>query len=127
MNLFGIGPMEVVFIILLVLIIFGPKEIQRTGKTIGKNLYKLTHSESWRAINQTRRELSNLPSRLIRESGLDEIQEMSNQELSEAKTEVNQIVSSLNEPLIVPQAKSPKPEAPGPEKNVQYPDTDSHK
>ena len=32
MNIFGIGPLEIVFILILVIIIFGPKDLEKAGK-----------------------------------------------------------------------------------------------
>jgi Sec-independent protein translocase protein TatA len=37
-EILGIGPLEIILILVLALIIFGPKEIDNAGKTIGKNL-----------------------------------------------------------------------------------------
>ena len=73
MNVFGIGLPEILFILFLSLLIFGPKDLQKTGRTIGRALNKLVRSENWRAIQQTTRELKNLPNRLMRESGVEEI------------------------------------------------------
>ncbi|MBC8456722.1 MAG: twin-arginine translocase TatA/TatE family subunit [Deltaproteobacteria bacterium] len=32
----GIGPMEIIFILLIVLVIFGPKRLPEMGKSVGK-------------------------------------------------------------------------------------------
>ena len=75
MEIFGIGPLEVALILLIVLIIFGPKEIEKTAKTIGKSLRKLVQSDSWRTVKQTGQELKDLPNRLMREANLEEIEQ----------------------------------------------------
>jgi Sec-independent protein translocase protein TatA len=107
MNLFGIGPLELLLILLLALIIFGPNEIQKTGKTIGKTLNKLVRSEGWRTINQTSKELKNLPNRLMRESGLDELKESTQQELAKTSADLKHSISttptSLPNPVLHPQ------------------------
>lgn len=72
MNLFGIGPLELLLILLLVVIIFGPKDLQKTGKAIGRGLNKLVKSDEWRAITQTSKELKNLPTRLMRDANLED-------------------------------------------------------
>jgi Sec-independent protein translocase protein TatA len=61
MELFGIGPLELIFIILLALVIFGPKDLQKAGKTMGKWLYKLTQSDMWKTITQASKKLKTLP------------------------------------------------------------------
>lgn len=71
MNFFGVGIPEILFILFLVLLIFGPKDLEKTGKTIGRGLYRLVRSDAWRAIQQTGRELKTLPNRLMRETMLD--------------------------------------------------------
>jgi Sec-independent protein translocase protein TatA len=106
MNIFGLGPLEILLILLVVLILFGPKDIQKAGKTIGTMLNKLVRSDGWRAVTQTSRELKNLPNRLMRESGLDEIQAKTKKDMSDAATGLNLArldVGSIQPPL------NPKP------------------
>ena len=95
MDILGIGPLEIILILVLALIIFGPKEIDNAGKTIGKNLNKMIRSDTWKTINQTSRELKNLPTRLMRESGLDELEESTKDELSKAENMLKQSVSMI--------------------------------
>ena len=74
MEFLGIGPLELLFIVIIALIVLGPKDMVKAGKTIGRTLRKIVTSPSWRAILQTSRELRQLPNRLIREAGIDELQ-----------------------------------------------------
>lgn len=74
MNILGIGPLEFLFILVIAIIILGPKDMVKAGQTIGRWLRKLIMSETWRTVQNTSRELRNIPTRLIRESGMDEIQ-----------------------------------------------------
>lgn len=74
MDIFGIGPIEIVFVILIALILLGPKEMEKTGRTIGRFLRDLTRSEGWRAFRDTSRELRNLPNRLMREANIEDVQ-----------------------------------------------------
>ena len=74
MDIFGIGPTEIVFVILLALILLGPKEMEKTGRTIGRFLRDLTRSDGWRAFRDTSRELRNLPNRLMREANIEDLQ-----------------------------------------------------
>jgi Sec-independent protein translocase protein TatA len=81
MEILGIGPLEILLILVLVLIIFGPKEIDKAGKTIGKSLNQFLRSDTWKSINQTSRELKNLPTRLMREAGLEELEKAAKENL----------------------------------------------
>ena len=75
MNIFGVGPLEIFFIVLIALIVLGPKDMVKAGRTIGKLLRKVVTSENWGTIQQASQEIKSLPNRLIREAGIDEIQE----------------------------------------------------
>ncbi|MFH1523427.1 MAG: twin-arginine translocase TatA/TatE family subunit [Chloroflexota bacterium] len=81
MEILGIGPLEILLILVLVLIIFGPKEIDKAGKTIGKSLNAFIRSDTWKSINQTSREIKNLPTRLMREAGLEEFEKAAKENL----------------------------------------------
>jgi Sec-independent protein translocase protein TatA len=74
MDIFGIGPTELAFIILLALILLGPKDMEKTGRTIGRFLRDMTKSEGWRAFRDTSREIRNLPNRLMREANLEDLE-----------------------------------------------------
>ncbi|MGE5224075.1 MAG: twin-arginine translocase TatA/TatE family subunit [Omnitrophica WOR_2 bacterium] len=69
MEFLGIGPLELVFIVLLALIILGPKDMIKTGRSIGRFLRKTILSPTWISIQ---RKMRNLPTELMREVGLEE-------------------------------------------------------
>jgi sec-independent protein translocase protein TatB len=74
MDILGIGPLEFVFILLVALIVLGPKDMVKAGKTIGRALRSIVTSDTWRVVQQASREVRTLPNRLIREAGIDELQ-----------------------------------------------------
>lgn len=74
MDFLGIGPLELALILVLALIIIGPREMVRASRTIGDFMRKLMMSDAWRAMQRARSELRTLPNRLARESGLREIE-----------------------------------------------------
>ena len=75
MEILGIGMSELVFIAIIALIVLGPKDMQKAGKTIGKFLRDIVTSDGWKMFQQTSRELRTLPNRLMREANeeLDQI------------------------------------------------------
>jgi len=111
MDIFGIGPTEIVFILLLALILLGPKDMEKTGRTIGRFLRDITHSEGWRAFRDTSREIRNLPNRLMREANIEDLQK-----------DVGKIGKEIEDSTTVqgfgtwanPSAGKPKPPQPGP-------------
>lgn len=73
MNLFGIGLPELIFLFFIALLILGPKDLEKTGNTLGKWLNKLVRSDAWRLLRETGREIKTLPNRLMRETGMDDV------------------------------------------------------
>jgi sec-independent protein translocase protein TatB len=76
MEILGIGPSELVFIVIIALILLGPKDMQKAGRTIGKWLRNVVTSDGWKLFQQTSREIQTLPNRLMREAALDELKEV---------------------------------------------------
>lgn len=68
MDLFGIGLPELIFILLVVVIIFGPKDLEKMAKTIGGGLFRFFNSEAFRNL----RRIGELPAEFARKAGLDE-------------------------------------------------------
>jgi Sec-independent protein translocase protein TatA len=75
MEILGIGPLELVFILLIALIILGPNDMVKAGRTIGRFLRKIVTSPTWRTVQQTSRDLRYLPNKLMREAGLDDLKD----------------------------------------------------
>jgi len=50
MDILGIGIPELFFIVLIALVVLGPKDMQKTGKTIGGFLRKIVTSPEWRTV-----------------------------------------------------------------------------
>ncbi len=76
MEILGIGPSELVFIIIIALIVLGPRDMQKAGRTIGRWLRRIVTSDGWKLFQQTSREIQTLPNRLMREAALEEMQEL---------------------------------------------------
>ncbi len=107
MEIFGIGPSELLFIVILALIILGPKDMQKAGKTIGRWLNNLVKSDGWKAFQQTSREIRNLPTKLMREANL---------ELSETEKNLRNVMqagAASYHPLPHPTSSPPPPQPAG--------------
>jgi len=72
MDILGIGPLELIFILIIALIVLGPTDMVKAGRTIGKFLRQIVTSPTWHAVTKTSSELRNLPTKLIRDAGLEE-------------------------------------------------------
>ncbi|MEN6410403.1 MAG: twin-arginine translocase TatA/TatE family subunit [Anaerolineaceae bacterium] len=117
MNIFGIGIGELVFILLIALIILGPDGMVKTAASAGKAIRKLIHSPIWATLMSTQKELRDVPTRIVREAGLDEDlkelrktgQEIRNFTLDDAALDK---LTAQKESKPVASASSPRPETP---------------
>jgi len=71
MDFLGVGPLELILVIILALVIVGPRDLAKFGREAGRFLNRLYRSPTWRTMNDASRELRNLPNRLAREAELD--------------------------------------------------------
>jgi sec-independent protein translocase protein TatB len=108
MEIFGIGPSELIFVVIIALIILGPKDMQKAGKTIGKWMRDIVTSDGWKMFQQTSRDLRNLPNRLMREAN-DDLNQIG-KDLNNAS---NPSIGSLNTPKNPPRSQ-PIPANPTP-------------
>lgn len=94
MDILGIGMPELIFIVLIALIVIGPKDMEKTGRAIGRFLNNFVRSDSWQAFRQTSKEVRNLPNRLMREANIEDLERLTKQPLDLNKT------SSAGKPKI---------------------------
>lgn len=73
MEILGIGPLELFFILLIALIVLGPGDMVKAGRTLGRFLRKVVTSPEWRTVQKASRELKYLPNRLMREANLEDL------------------------------------------------------
>ena len=100
MEFLGIGASEFVFIILIAIIILGPKDMQKAGRTIGRWLNQLVHSEGWKIFQRTSNEIRNLPTNLMREA---------NMEMMEAEKDLRKVLDPRPKPKISPSTPNSNP------------------
>lgn len=98
MEFLGIGPLEIFFILLITLIVIGPKDMVKSGRTIGRTLRKIVTSQQWQMVTRTSREIRNIPNRLIREAGLEDVQ----QDVNALKQTTADIQKTIRESTILP-------------------------
>jgi len=72
MNFLNLGIGEILFILVITLIIFGPGNIVKTARDLGVFLRKVVKSPYWQEVWATKRELSEIPKILSKEARLDE-------------------------------------------------------
>jgi Sec-independent protein translocase protein TatA len=115
LDILGIGLPEIVFILLLIVIIFGPKDLEKMAKTIGSGLARFFRSDTFRNL----RRLGELPAEFARKAGLDEFR---------ATVNSKKISNPINPPAIQVQSRtSPLPEETESENRIDPPDLGGEK
>jgi sec-independent protein translocase protein TatB len=103
MEILGIGASELLFILLIAIIVLGPKDMQKAGKTVGRWLNQFVRSDGWKALQRASKEIRSLPTSLMREANLDDLREMD-----------REIRNNID--------PRPRPPAPGPTRESSPPD-----
>jgi sec-independent protein translocase protein TatB len=113
MEFFGVGTSEFIFIILIAIIVLGPKDMQKAGRTIGRFLNQLIKSDTWKIFQQTSDEIRNLPRNLMREA---------NMEMMEAEKDLRRAIDPRTPPSASHSTSSPNP-VPSNETDTVLPDS----
>jgi len=120
MEILGVGAPELLFIIIIAIIVLGPKDMQKAGRTIGRWLNQLVHSDGWKVFQKTSSEIRNLPRNLMREANMEMQQtEKDIRKAMDMRLNPPASSSSRNQPpskeaennIQPPAVKSPEPEA----------------
>ncbi len=76
MNIFGIGPLEIVFVLIIGILVLGPEGMISAGRKMGRFLRSIIKSTWWQNIRKGVSEIQYLPQRLMREAELEELNEL---------------------------------------------------
>jgi len=115
MNFLGIGPLELIFILLIAMIVVGPRDLSKTARTLGQYLNRLYRSEAWRTLTDASRTLRTLPNRLAREAALEELDEVgrsmeqTKQDLSKELAGIDDEMTAWTRPPKAQAEKEPDP------------------
>jgi len=89
MEIFGVGPLEFLLILVMALVILGPQDMVSTARKIGQWVYRVVRSPTWQAILATTQDLRELPQKIVREAGIEEAMQEVKGTVDEAKSELN--------------------------------------
>ncbi len=111
MDILGIGLPEIFFIVILALILLGPKDMVKAGRTIGRTLRAFIMSPTWQAMRTTGKEIQQIPTKLMREAGVEELeaelQEIKGDVETATKKSLDEIQSVENQILAGPLPPTP--------------------
>jgi sec-independent protein translocase protein TatB len=71
MELFGIGPLELLLILVIAVIVLGPKGMVSGARETGKFIRKVISSPLWREVVETSNEIRELPRKIVRDAGIE--------------------------------------------------------
>jgi Sec-independent protein translocase protein TatA len=72
MEIFNIGPLEFLLIVVIALIVLGPEEMAANARKIGKWVNKVIRSPFWKEVVGTSQEIRDLPQKIIREAQMED-------------------------------------------------------
>jgi Sec-independent protein translocase protein TatA len=72
MEFLGVGPLELIFIVLIAIVLLGPSDMLKAARTVGRVLRTVFTSEGWREMQRSMNTLRNLPTSMMREAGLED-------------------------------------------------------
>lgn len=128
MEIFGIGITELLFIVVLILIIFGPDDLVKNSAEIGRFLNKIVTSDAWRAMQKTTTEVKKIPTTLMREANIQAFEEERRKLGQDLRAAVNPAPASVPSPDLLGRQSPPRfggPENPvAPSVEVTSPPTD---
>lgn len=117
MEVFGIGPLELLLIFLLALILLGPKDMVNGAKKLAAWIRSMRESDLWKST----KEISDMPKKIMKETGLEDelsqMRNMSNATMHDVINEVSQSTSDVKPETAINQVKpkikktQPKPGA----------------
>ncbi len=95
MSFLNLGIGEILFIIIIALIIFGPGNMVKTARDAGVFIRKVTKSPYWQEIWATKRELTELPKIIAKEAQIDQTISELNKETKDIKSNLTSTVSEF--------------------------------
>jgi sec-independent protein translocase protein TatB len=99
MTLFNIGPVEFILILIIMFILLGPEGMIKTARQIGTWIRKTIKSPMWAEVMGYSREIRELPTKIVRETGLDDDLNEIKKVTTEASTEVQESINQANDQI----------------------------
>ena len=115
MQFLGVSPTELVFILIILFLVMGPRDLVKFGSTLGRTVRKVRQSGAWQSITDAATQLRQLPQTLARQAGVDELELMGREigeELKEQRTKIEELDRQFVAWTRTPEERSPESGAP---------------
>jgi len=104
MKIFNIGVLEIAFILLLGLIVLGPKKAVEMAGDVGRWINKLVRSKFWKDLLITSREIQDLPKKIMNEAEIQRTIE----ELDRASVEIKEVLDEGAPESLISENRNPE-------------------
>lgn len=99
MKIFNIGPLELILILVVMFILLGPSGMQNTARQVGKWIRQVIRSPMWGEIMGYSREIRELPTKIVRDTGLEEDMAEIRKATLATTDEINEAVQDANKEI----------------------------
>jgi len=117
MKFFNVGALELLFILLLALIVLGPRKAIKTAGDVGQKVKELLNSKFWREIVTTSKEIQDLPKKIMDEADIQKtIEELErstgevNHALRRSQADLRRGLTEIEQDIHAPHQTPPDPE-----------------
>lgn len=108
MKFLGIGPLEFVLMLVVVLLVFKPSDLVEGGRKLGQFLNKLKKSEYWESFRNFRKSINQVGQNILSDNGIEELKQELDimPDLNKFRNELDQIGFTPNVPQNKDSVKS---------------------
>lgn len=115
MRILNIGIREVILLLLIMLILFGPKQMQENARKLAQTIRRFVRSDAWRTFLGMYDDVNAIKDEMIRESGIREVQDSLrgvNRELNSIDRDLRQtdFYQTPESPESIPEPEEKSPE-----------------
>jgi Sec-independent protein translocase protein TatA len=75
MRIFNVGLREVILLLVIMLVLFGPRQMQENARKMAQGIRRFVRSDTWRTFLGLYDDLNNIKDQVIRESGIRDVQD----------------------------------------------------
>jgi Sec-independent protein translocase protein TatA len=101
MNILGIGPLELVMMLIVFLLVFKPSDLIVMGRKLGKFIYSVKNSDYWNTFREFEKSISQAGQSIMRDSSLDEMKQK-----IDVMPDLKKIQMDLNQKGFIPNLPS---------------------
>lgn len=104
MEIFNVGPLELLLILILAVIVFGPEDLVKYSRKAGRWIYKASKSEFWQSVVGTSKEIKDFPRQIMKDA-----------QIEESMKEINALNQSIGSPPASKSLPEPDPAVSSPQ------------